>query len=56
MAPDIEDQDKDLSNISEKLSESQMILKNNAGSAKKSMATNKNMIEKSHPECEFCVV
>ena len=45
-----------MSRISEKLSESQMILrKNAASSAKKSMATNKQ-VESSHPDCPFCNV
>ena len=44
-----------MSRISEKLSESQMILRQNASSAKKSMATNKQ-VESSHPDCPFCNV
>jgi hypothetical protein len=44
-----------MSRISEKLSESQMILKNNQSIAKKSIITNKQ-VEKSHPDCEFCLI
>lgn len=51
------DEDKGrMSRISEKLTESQMILRQNAASsAKKSMATNKQ-VESSHPDCPFCNV
>ena len=53
---DAYDEDKGrMSRISEKLSESQMILRQNASSAKKSMATNKQ-VESSHPDCPFCNV